>query len=131
MKGQAGSPYAVKDYYDVDPDLAEDPHVRQAELDALIKRTHQAGLQVLMDFIPNHVARTITPMRALRASQTSVLRTMYSWRSPRATTSTTSPTPHLSYPYPQSHPHTPSAQHALRATTASAPTPASRTGTRR
>ena len=58
VKGQAGSPYAVKDYYDVDPDLAEDPHTRQAELDALIKRTHQAGLQVLMDFIPNHVART-------------------------------------------------------------------------
>ena len=58
VKGQAGSPYAVKDYYDVDPDLAEDPHTRQAELDALIERTHQAGLQILMDFIPNHVART-------------------------------------------------------------------------
>ena len=58
VKGQAGSPYAVKDYYDVDPDLAEDPHTRQTELDALIERTHQAGLQVLMDFIPNHVART-------------------------------------------------------------------------
>ena len=130
VKGQAGSPYAVKDYYDVDPDLAEDPHTRQAELDALIEHTHQAGLQVLMDFIPNHVARTYHS-DTLRASQTSALRTMYSWHSPRATTSTTSPAPHLSYPYPQSHPHTPSAQHALRATTASAPTPASTTGTRR
>ena len=58
VKGEAGSPYAVKDYYDIDPDLAEDPHERQREFDALIKRTHRAGLQVLMDFIPNHVART-------------------------------------------------------------------------
>lgn len=58
VKGQAGSPYAVKDYYDVDPDLADDPAQRQAELDALIQRTHTAGLKVLMDFIPNHVARS-------------------------------------------------------------------------
>ena len=58
VKGVAGSPYAVKDYYDIDPDLAEDPHERQREFDALIERTHRAGLRVLMDFIPNHVART-------------------------------------------------------------------------
>ena len=58
VKGAAGSPYAVKDYYDIDPDLAEDPHERQREFDALIERTHRAGLRVLMDFIPNHVART-------------------------------------------------------------------------
>ena len=58
VKGEAGSPYAVKDYYDIDPDLAEDPHERQGEFDALIERTHRAGLRVLMDFIPNHVART-------------------------------------------------------------------------
>ena len=57
VKGAAGSPYAVKDYYDIDPDLAEDPHERQREFDALIERTHRAGLRVLMDFIPNHVAR--------------------------------------------------------------------------
>ena len=58
VKGAAGSPYAVKDYYDIDPDLSEDPHERQREFDALIERTHRAGLRVLMDFIPNHVART-------------------------------------------------------------------------
>ena len=58
VKGVAGSPYAVKDYYDIDPDLAENPHERQREFDALIERTHRAGLRVLMDFIPNHVART-------------------------------------------------------------------------
>ena len=58
VKGEAGSPYAVKDYYDIDPDLAEDPHERQGEFDALIERTHRSGLRVLMDFIPNHVART-------------------------------------------------------------------------
>ena len=58
VKGQAGSPYAVKDYYDICPDLAEDPRKRQEELDALIRRTHEAGLKVLMDFVPNHVARS-------------------------------------------------------------------------
>lgn len=58
VKGKAGSPYAIKDYYDVDPDLAVDIPNRMAEFEALIKRTHQQGLKVLMDFIPNHVART-------------------------------------------------------------------------
>ena len=57
VKGVAGSPYAVKDYYDVDPDLAEQPAERMAELEALVERTHAAGLGFLMDFIPNHVAR--------------------------------------------------------------------------
>lgn len=58
VKGRAGSPYAIKDYYDVDPDLAVDVKNRMAEYEALIKRTHDSGLKVLMDFIPNHVART-------------------------------------------------------------------------
>jgi glycosidase len=58
VKGRAGSPYAVKDYYDVDPDLAVDVNKRMEEYEALIKRTHHTGLKVLMDFIPNHVART-------------------------------------------------------------------------
>jgi len=58
VKGRAGSPYAVKDYYDVAPDLAVDKKARMAEYEALIKRTHAHGLKVLMDFIPNHVARS-------------------------------------------------------------------------
>lgn len=58
VKGRAGSPYAVRDWYDVDPDLAVDPAARMKEYESLIKRTHQHGLKVLMDFIPNHVART-------------------------------------------------------------------------
>jgi glycosidase len=58
VKGRAGSPYAIKDYYDVDPDLAVDVKNRMAEYEALIKRTHAQDLKVLMDFIPNHVART-------------------------------------------------------------------------
>lgn len=58
VKGRAGSPYAVKDYYDVDPDLAVNVPNRLLEYDALIKRTHANGLKVLMDFIPNHVARS-------------------------------------------------------------------------
>lgn len=58
VKGRAGSPYAVKDYYDVDPDLAVHIPDRMAEYENLIKRTHCHGLKLLMDFIPNHVART-------------------------------------------------------------------------
>jgi len=58
VKGRAGSPYAIKDYYDVDPDLAVNVKNRMAEYEALIKRTHDKGLKVLMDFIPNHVARS-------------------------------------------------------------------------
>ncbi|MFM6953657.1 MAG: alpha-amylase family protein [Sphingobacteriaceae bacterium] len=58
VKGKAGSPYAIKDYYDVDPDLAVDVKNRMGEYQNLINRTHAAGLKTLMDFIPNHVART-------------------------------------------------------------------------
>jgi glycosidase len=58
VKGRAGSPYAVKDYYDIDPDLAVDVKNRIGEFEALIKRTHANGLKVIMDFVPNHVART-------------------------------------------------------------------------
>jgi glycosidase len=58
VKGRAGSPYAVKDYYDAGPDLADNVNNRMGEWEALISRTHKAGLKVIMDFIPNHVART-------------------------------------------------------------------------
>ncbi|MFA5417207.1 MAG: alpha-amylase family glycosyl hydrolase [Bacteroidales bacterium] len=57
VKGRAGSPYAVKDYYNVDPDLALDPAHRLEEFEALIKRTHEQGLSVIIDIVPNHVAR--------------------------------------------------------------------------
>ncbi|MBP3354268.1 MAG: alpha-amylase family protein [Bacteroidales bacterium] len=57
VKGLAGSPYAIKDYYDIDPDLADDVPSRMSEFEALIERTHEAGMKVIMDFVPNHVAR--------------------------------------------------------------------------
>ena len=57
VKGLAGSPYAIKDYYDVDPDLAMDVPGRMLEFESLVERTHQAGLKFIMDFVPNHVAR--------------------------------------------------------------------------
>lgn len=58
VKGRAGSPYAIKDYYDVDPDLAVDVKNRMAEFESLVDRTHKHGLKVIIDFVPNHVART-------------------------------------------------------------------------
>ncbi|WP_299114464.1 alpha-amylase family glycosyl hydrolase [uncultured Winogradskyella sp.] len=57
VKGRAGSPYAVKDYYNVNPDLAENVDNRLQEFEALIERTHKAGLKVIIDIVPNHVAR--------------------------------------------------------------------------
>ncbi len=57
VKGLAGSPYAIKDYYDIDPDLAVSIPDRVAEFEALVCRTHAAGMKVIMDFVPNHVAR--------------------------------------------------------------------------
>lgn len=57
VKGQAGSPYAIKDYYDVDPDLAVDVPRRIEEFEALVGRIHAQGMKVIIDFVPNHVAR--------------------------------------------------------------------------
>ena len=57
VKGRAGSPYAICDYYDVDPDLAVKVDKRMEEFEAMIARVHKAGLKVIMDFVPNHVAR--------------------------------------------------------------------------
>ena len=57
VKGRAGSPYAITDYYDVDPDLAVDVNHRMDEFQQLLERTHKAGLKVIIDFVPNHVAR--------------------------------------------------------------------------
>ena len=57
VKGKAGSPYAITDYYDIDPDLAVDVEKRMQEFEQLVERTHDAGLKVVIDFVPNHVAR--------------------------------------------------------------------------
>jgi glycosidase len=57
VKGRAGSPYAIKDYYDVDPDLAVKVSDRMTEFESLVARTHAQGLKVIIDFVPNHVAR--------------------------------------------------------------------------
>lgn len=57
VKGNAGSPYAIKDYYDIDPDIAENVNNRMTEFEQLVNRTHEAGMRVIIDFVPNHVAR--------------------------------------------------------------------------
>ena len=57
VKGEAGSPYAIRDYFDVDPALAVDVERRMDEFCALVERTHRAGMKVIIDFVPNHVAR--------------------------------------------------------------------------
>lgn len=58
VKGIAGSPYAIRDYYDVCPDLAVNVCNRMNEFDSLIMRTHKLGLKAIIDFVPNHVARS-------------------------------------------------------------------------
>ncbi|MFC2127561.1 alpha-amylase family protein [Bacteroidota bacterium] len=57
VKGRAGSPYAVKDYYNVNPDMAANPANRMQEFENLIARSHKAGLKVVIDIVPNHIAR--------------------------------------------------------------------------
>lgn len=57
VKGKAGSPYAITDYYDIDPDIADNVDNRMAEFERLVTDSHRAGLKVIMDFVPNHVAR--------------------------------------------------------------------------
>ncbi len=57
VKGRAGSPYAIKDYYDINPDLAVDVPNRMKEFEQLVERTHRQGMKVIIDFVPNHVAR--------------------------------------------------------------------------
>jgi glycosidase len=57
IKGKAGSPYAIVDYYDIDPDIAVDVPNRMKEFEALVVRTHKSGMKVIIDFVPNHVGR--------------------------------------------------------------------------
>ena len=64
VKGEAGSPYAITDYYDVNPYLAENPEHRMKEFLQLVERTHSWGLKVIMDFVPNHVARDYNSLAA-------------------------------------------------------------------
>ncbi len=58
LKGIAGSPYAIKDYFDVCPDYAVNPQQRLDEFKALLDRCRVLGLKVIIDFVPNHVARS-------------------------------------------------------------------------
>ena len=69
IKGQAGSPYAIRDYYDVSPDLAENVDKRMEEFGSLIERCHRAGLAPIIDFVPNHVAREYRSDRSERKSK--------------------------------------------------------------
>ena len=57
VKGEAGSPYAIKDYYDIDPALAVDVNNRMGEFQECVERIHKEGMRVIIDFVPNHTAR--------------------------------------------------------------------------
>jgi len=69
VKGRAGSPYAVKDYYNVNPDLADEPANRLAEFESLIARTHQNGMKVIIDIVPNHVARNYQILAPVKGAE--------------------------------------------------------------
>ena len=69
VKGRAGSPYAVKDYYNVNPDLSNNPQNRLEEFKNLIDRTHEVGLKLLIDIVPNHVARNYEGMSTPEGSE--------------------------------------------------------------
>jgi glycosidase len=50
-KGTIGSPYAVKDYYAVNPDYGTKEDFRR-----LVVAAHQRGLKVIIDIVANHTA---------------------------------------------------------------------------
>ena len=70
VKGRAGSPYSITDYYDVNPYLADNPDDRMDEFKELVRRVHQAGLKVIIDFVPNHVARDYADFTASHPAPT-------------------------------------------------------------
>lgn len=70
VKGRAGSPYSITDYYDVNPYLADEPENRMEEFHKLVERTHAAGLKVIIDFVPNHVARDYGRFAAVHPAPT-------------------------------------------------------------
>ena len=51
-KGRAGSPYAITDYHNLDPDLGT-----MEDFERLVARIHDKGMKVIIDFVPNHLAR--------------------------------------------------------------------------
>ena len=69
VKGRAGSPYAICDYYDIDPDLAVNIDKRMQEFEQLVERTHKSGLKMIIDFVPNHVARQYHSICAPKGTQ--------------------------------------------------------------
>ncbi|MBR5661198.1 MAG: alpha-amylase [Bacteroidales bacterium] len=73
VKGKAGSPYAITDYYDVNPYLADNPKNRIDEFESLLNRTHSVGLKAIIDFIPNHVSRDYGKVGLIRRPASGVL----------------------------------------------------------
>ncbi len=73
VKGRAGSPYAIVDYYDVNPYLAENEAERMAEFEQLLRRTHDSGLKAIIDFVPNHVSRDYGKVGMLDVNSTDIL----------------------------------------------------------
>lgn len=57
VKGKAGSPYAITDFFELDPDLSKHPEKRWDSFSKCLDRIHAQGLAVVIDFIPNHTAR--------------------------------------------------------------------------
>src|SRR5713101_4129898 len=50
-KGTVGSPYAVRDYYAINPDYGT-----EADLKRLVTGAHQRGMKVIIDIVANHTA---------------------------------------------------------------------------
>ena len=57
-KGSIGSPYAVRDYYGVNPDYGT-----PADLKRLIAESHKRGIRVIIDIVANHTSWDNTLIR--------------------------------------------------------------------
>lgn len=56
-KGTLGSPYSVKNYYQVNPEFGNKEDFR-----SLVQAVHQAGMKIIIGFVPNHSANDYVEM---------------------------------------------------------------------
>jgi alpha-glucosidase len=71
--------YDVSDYYDIDPLFGD-----LATFDEFIKKAHDRGIKVLMDFIPNHTSSDHKWFQESKSSRTNPKRDWYVWRDPKS-----------------------------------------------
>ena len=119
VKGEAGSPYAIKDYYDVAPSLATETGRRMKEFEATVRRVHSAGLKLIIDFVPNHTSEPATTSRNSSPATTTIITSPTRGSRRRSTSRTPAPSP--MWNSPPRPPATTASQHSAARPTGTRP----------